>query len=149
MTRYRYEIRTGDTWYAGTDATPSLGLTGTQGSMKPMEINDPDSNNDWEKGDVNHGTFTTQELVNLQTGTLSHVGSGTGSDWTVDYVKVTNDEDGRIWSSGVNAEIKANAPFRLVFALIDKGQFDLLEAGAGRLPNPIDLLHHGRGCTFA
>jgi hypothetical protein len=128
MTRYRWELRTGDTWYAGTDATPSLGLTGTMGSMKPMEINDPDSNNDWEKGDVNHGTFTTQELGNLQTGTLSHDGSGSGSDWTVDYVKVTNDEDGRVWSAGVNAELKANSPYRLVFSLVDKGQFDILEA---------------------
>ena len=39
--RYRWEIRTGDTWYAGTDANVFISLAGDKGSMKEMEINDP------------------------------------------------------------------------------------------------------------
>jgi hypothetical protein len=114
--RYRWEIRTGDTWYAGTDASVYLSIVGDKGSMKEMELNDPD-NNDWEKGDVNHGVFETADLGMLTTGTLRQDGSGTQSDWTVDYVKITNDEDGRVWTTGVNAELKGNQPHRLVFKL--------------------------------
>ena len=57
--RYRWEIRTGDTWHAGTDANAYLTVVGDKGSMKEMELNDPDSYNDWEKGDGNHGVFET------------------------------------------------------------------------------------------
>lgn len=125
--RYRWEIRTGDTWYAGTDANVFLSLTGDRNSMKEMEINDPDTNNDWEKGDINHGAFETADLGNINTGTLRHDGSGAGPDWTVDYVKITNDEDGRVWLAGVNTELKSNQPFRLVFSLTDRGQYDELQ----------------------
>lgn len=125
--KYRWEIRTGDTWYAGTDANAFLSLSGDKGSMKEMELNDPDSSNDWEKGDVNHGGFETADLGDLRTGTLRQDGSGAGSDWTVDYVKITNDEDGRTWLAGVNAELKGNQPYRLVFKLTDRGQFDQIQ----------------------
>ncbi len=128
--RYRWEIRTGDTWYAGTDANVFLSIAGDKGSMKEMEINDPDSNNDWEKGDINHGVFETADLGNLTTGTLRHDGSGASPDWTVDYVKITNDEDGRVWLAGVNTELKGNQPFRLVFRNTDRGQYDEMQRRA-------------------
>jgi hypothetical protein len=128
--RYRWEIRTGDTWYAGTDANVFISLAGDKGSMKEMEINDPDSNNDWEKGDINHGIFETADLGNLTTGTLRHDGAGASPDWTVDYVKITNDEDGRVWLAGVNTEIKGNQPYRLVFRLTDRGQYDEMQRRA-------------------
>jgi hypothetical protein len=128
--RYRWEIRTGDTWYAGTDANVYLSLAGDKGSMKEMELNDPDTNNDWEKGDVNHGVFETADLGMLTTGTLRQDGSGTQSDWTVDYVKITNDEDGRVWTAGVNTELKGNQPARLVLKLTDRGQYDEMQRRA-------------------
>ena len=128
--RYRWETRTGETWYAGTDANVFISLAGDKGSMKEMEINDPDSNNDWEKGDVNHGIFETADLGNLTTGTLRHDGSGASPDWTVDYVKITNDEDGRVWTAGVNSELKGNQPHRLVFRLTDRGQYDEMQRRA-------------------
>lgn len=128
--RYRWEIKTGETWYAGTDANSYLSLSGTTASMKEMELNDPDTTNDFEKGDINHGSFETADLGNINTGTLRHDGSGAGSDWTVEYVKITNDEDGRVWLAGVNTELKAAQPFRLVFKLTDRGQYDELQARA-------------------
>jgi hypothetical protein len=112
-----------------------MALTGDKGSMKEMELNDPDSNNDWEKGDVNHGGFETADLGNLSTGTLRQDGSGAGSDWTVDYVKITNDEDGRVWLAGVNSELKGNQPFRLVFKWVDRGQYDELQRQAKEAAN--------------
>ena len=126
--KYRWEIRTGDTWYAGTDANVYLGLTGDLASMKEMELNDPDSSNDWEKGDVNHGGFETTDLGDLRTGTLRQDGGNGGSDWTVDYVKITNDEDGRVWLAGVNSELQENQPKRLVFKWVDRGQYDQMVA---------------------
>lgn len=128
--RYRWEIRTGDTWYAGTDANVFLALNGSTSSMKEMELNDPDSNNDWEKGAVNHGVFETADLGNINTGTLRHDGGGAGPDWTVDYCKITNDEDGRVWLAGINTELKGNQPHRLVFKLTDRGQYDELQRRA-------------------
>jgi uncharacterized protein YeaO (DUF488 family) len=112
-----------------------MALTGDKGSMKEMELNDPDSNNDWEKGDVNHGGFETADLGNLSTGTLRQDGSGAGSDWTVDYVKITNDEDGRVWLAGVNSELKGNQPYRLVFKWVDRGQYDELQRQAKEAAN--------------
>lgn len=127
MPRYRWEIRTGDTWYAGTDANVYLSLAGDKNNMKEMELNDPDSDNDWERGEVNHGLFETADLGFLKTGTLRHDGKGAGPDWTVDYVRITNDEDGRIWLAGVQKELGADSPFRLSFKLEDRGQYDEIQ----------------------
>ena len=124
---YRWEIKTGTTWYAGTDANVYLSLRGDKASMAEIELNDPDDVNDWEKGDVNHGTIDTADLGNVQTGTLKHDGGGASPDWTPEYVRITNDEDGRVWLAGVNVELTANQVQRLVFRLEDKGQFEQLE----------------------
>lgn len=124
---YRWEIKTGTTWYAGTDANVYLSLRGDKASMAEIELNDPDDVNDWEKGDVNHGTIDTADLGNVQTGTLKHDGGGASPDWTPEYVRITNDEDGRVWLAGVNVELTANQVQRLVFRLEDKGQFEQME----------------------
>ena len=110
---YRWEIKTGTTWYAGTDANVYLSLRGDKASMAEIELNDPDDVNDWEKGDVNHGTIDTADLGNVQTGTLKHDGGGASPDWTPEYVRITNDEDGRVWLAAVNVELTANQVQRL------------------------------------
>lgn len=92
--------------------------------MGLVEIADPDDNNDFEKGDVNHGLIETADLGMIQTGTIQHDGWGASPDWMLESVKITNDEDGRTWLAGVNAELKGGQPKRLVFALIDRGQYD-------------------------
>ena len=123
----RWEIKTGSTWYAGTDANVFLSLRGDKNTMKEVELNDPDTFNDWEKGSTNHGTIDTGDLGNLQTGTLKHDGGGPSPDWTVEYVRITNDEDGRVWLAPVNKELTGNEVFRLVFKLEDKGQYDQIQ----------------------
>ena len=115
MPRYGWEIQTSDTPGAGTDAKVFLSLEGDQGQTKEMYLADPSAINDWERGDLNTGTFQTTELGNLIRGTLRHDGSGLGSDWTVDLVTVRHEDTGRAWVSGVNATLKAKTPFRLVF----------------------------------
>jgi hypothetical protein len=39
---YRWEIKTGSTWYAGTDANVYLTLRGDKAAMQEIELNDPD-----------------------------------------------------------------------------------------------------------
>ena len=127
MARYRWETKTAYVPGAGTDANVFISLSGDKASLKETEINDPDSNQDWEKGDINHGLIETADLGWIKTGTLKHDGWGAGPDWMVEYVKITNDEDGREWLAGVNAELKANNPFRLVFKNTSRGQFDEMQ----------------------
>ena len=127
MARYRWETKTAYVNGAGTDANVFISLSGDKASLKETEINDPDSSQDWEKGDINHGLIETADLGWIKTGTLKHDGWGAGPDWMVEYVKITNDEDGREWLAGVNAELKANNPFRLVFKNTSRGQFDEMQ----------------------
>ena len=70
--RYRWSIKVGDAWYAGTDANVFLSLAGDQASMREVQISDPDAINDWEKGDTYHGMLETEDLGEIQTGTLRH-----------------------------------------------------------------------------
>jgi len=83
--------------------------------MAETELDDPDSVNDWEAGDVNHGLIETEELGNLVSGTLRHNGKGAGSDWAVDYVRVWNDDDGRSWFAQVNKTLKGQEAAPLTF----------------------------------
>ena len=125
--RYRWEIKTSDAWYAGTDASVFLSLNGLDASMREVQISDPDAINDWEKGDINHGSIETDDLGELQTGTLRHDQSGPGSGWSVDWVKVTNEEDGREWTATVGKFDEAGRFPLLRFTRTNDGQYDLMQ----------------------
>lgn len=99
--RYRWEIKTSDTWYAGTDASVFLSLSGLNASMREVQISDPEVINDWEQGEINHGLIETEDLGELQTGTLRHDQSGPAAGWSVDWVKVSTEDDGREWTATV------------------------------------------------
>jgi hypothetical protein len=122
--RYRWEIKTSDTWYSGTDASVFLSLSGLDASMREVQISDPDAINDWEKGDVNHGTIATEDLGDIQTGTLRHDGSGPAAGWSVDWVKVTNEEDGREWTATVGGFDTGGRFPLLRFTRTNEGQTD-------------------------
>lgn len=128
--RYTWTIKTGDVWYAGTDANVFLSLNGLDAVMKEVEISDPGAINDWEKGDVNHGSIETEDLGELQTGVLRSDQSGPGAGWFVDWVKVRNEEDGREWTAQVGAWTDhdgRNGRFRLKFALTDSGDYERIQ----------------------
>ncbi len=123
--RYKWEIRTSDTWYAGTDANVFLSLTGLDASMREVQISDPDSVNDWEQGETNHGIIETEDLGELQTGTLRHDQSGPASGWSVDWVKVTAEETGREWTAPIGRfDVQGRFP-PLRFARTNDGLRDL------------------------
>jgi hypothetical protein len=122
--RYRWEIKTTDTWYSGTDASVFLSLSGLDASMREVQISDPDAINDWERGDVNHGSIETQDLGELQTGTLRHDQSGPAAGWSVDWVKITNEEDGREWTATVGTFDSGGRFPLLRFSRTNDGQFE-------------------------
>ena len=130
MARYRWETKTAYVNGAGTDANVFLSLSGDKATLKETEINDPDSSQDWEKGDINHGLIETADLGWIKTGTLKHDGWGAGPDWMVEYVKITNDEDGREWTATIGkwddwAETQRG--FKLRFTQTSAGQFEQLQ----------------------
>ena len=122
--KYRWAIKNGSTWFAGTNGDVSFSMRGDKGSMQEIELNDPDTVDDWERNTTNHGIIDTADLGNIVTGTLKKSGN---DDWTVETVTITNDEDGRVWESGLNTELTSNSPYRLTFKLIDRGQYDQME----------------------
>ena len=50
MARYRYEIKTADVMYAGTDANVFMSLSGDKATLKETELNDPDPTTTGKKG---------------------------------------------------------------------------------------------------
>ena len=125
--RYRWTIKTGDDWYSGTDANVFLSLSGLDASMREVTISDPDAINDWEKGDLNHGSIETEDLGELQTGTLRHDQSGPSSGWKVDWVKVQNEEDGREWTATVGKFDEGGRFPLLRFSRTDDGQYEQIQ----------------------
>lgn len=125
--RYRWEIKTSDAWYSGTDASVFLSLNGADASMREVQISDPDAQNDWEEGDINHGSIETEDLGELQSGSLRHDQSGTASGWSVDWVKVTSEEDGREWTATIGKFDEGGRFPMLRFSRTNDGQFDLIQ----------------------
>ena len=130
--RYRWEIKTSDAWYSGTDASVFLSLNGLDASMREVQISDPDAINDWEEGDINHGSIETEDLGELQTGTLRHDQSGAASGWSVDWVKVTNEEDGREWTATVGKFDEGGRFPLLRFSRTNDGQYELMQKQKAR-----------------
>ncbi|MFO0572384.1 MAG: PLAT/LH2 domain-containing protein [Polyangia bacterium] len=130
--RYRWKIKTSDSFNAGTDADVFLSLAGTDAVMREVEITDPGAINDWERGDVNTGIIETDDLGELQSGTLRHNNSGPASGWSVDWVKIQNEEDGREWTATVGKFDEGGRFPILRFALTDSGQFEQIQKQKAR-----------------
>jgi hypothetical protein len=120
MPTIKWEIQTSDTPGAGTDARVYLSLVGSKGEVREKYLADTESINDWERGDLNTGSFQAPELGKLVRGTLRHDGGGAGSDWTVDFVNIV-DEQGNVWVASVNDTLRRNQLARLVFRLSRSG----------------------------
>ena len=125
--RYKWEIRTGGAILAGTDANVFLSLVGTLASMKEVELSDENTINDWEKNATNSGYIETQDLGEITGGVLRHDNWGAQSGWQVDWVRITNEEDGRQWTATVGQYDQGGNFPRLRFTLTDKGQYDQIQ----------------------
>lgn len=121
--RLRWKVKTSDTMNSGTDADVFLGLAGLDAVMREVEISDPGAVNDWERGDINTGIIETEDLGELQSGTLRHNGSGPTPGWSVDWVKIQSEEDGREWTATVGQFDDGGRFPVLRFSQTDAGQY--------------------------
>lgn len=125
--RYRWTIKTGNALGAGTNSNVLIGLTGLDATMREVEISDPEAIDDWEKGDTNHGVIETEDLGELQTGTLRTDTSGPSAAWQVDWVKIQNEEDGREWTATVGKWDDGGRFPLLRFTRTDDGQYEQMQ----------------------
>ena len=128
--RYVWYIQTGNEHFAGTDANIYLSLNGLDAVMKEVLIDDPSSDNDWERGALNSGVIETEDLGELQTGLLRSDHGGPISNWKVEWIRIMNEEDGREWTAGIGkwsdwADTKQG--FRLKFTRSADGQYEQIQ----------------------
>ena len=128
--RYVWYIQTGNEHFAGTDAKIYLSLNGLDAVMKEVLIDDPSSDNDWERGALNSGVIETEDLGELQTGLLRSDHGGPISNWKVEWIRIMNEEDGREWTAGIGkwsdwADTKQG--FRLKFTRSADGQYEQIQ----------------------
>ena len=65
MRHYSWAIHTADRRNAGTDATISLALQGSLARLAEVELHDPESYNDFERNDTNHGVLEVADSDDL------------------------------------------------------------------------------------
>ena len=126
--RYRWEIKTSDAWYAGTDANVFLSLNGLDAGMREVQNQRPGRHQRLGKGDINHGSIETEDLGELQTGTLQHDQSGPASGWSVGWVKVTNGKTVAEWTATVGKFDEGGRFPLLRFTRTNDGQYDVLQS---------------------
>ena len=106
MRHYSWAIHTADRRNAGTDATISLALQGSLARLAEVELHDPESYNDFERNDTNHGVLEvadSDDLGELLSGTLREDGRGSGPGWAVDWIEIRAD-DGQRWRADVGGK---------------------------------------------
>ena len=99
--KYGVIIKTSDLFQSGTDANVYLGMQGSLGSMREVQISDEQAVNDFERNDTNHASVETADLGDIKSGTLREDRSLAGSGWAVDWIKIRNEEDDREWTATI------------------------------------------------
>ena len=128
--RYVWYIQTGNEHFGGTDSKVYLSLNGLDAVMKEVLIDDPSSDNDWERNALNQGVIETEDLGELQSGLLRSDHSGPIPNWKVEWIKIVNEEDGREWTAGIGTwsdwpdTVKG---FKLKFTRTSDGQYEQLQ----------------------
>ena len=128
MPKYKWTIKTADRYQGGTDADVTLALVGTLAQLKPTQITDGNSRNNFERNDVNSGAIEVAELGEIRSGKLTEDKSLGGSSWAVDWIRIENEDDQRIWFCNLNGAFSEddgrNGTFNLVFTQESRGRFD-------------------------
>lgn len=125
--QYRWTIKTGDVYLAGTDADVFLSLVGDNAAMKEIEISEPGDSNNWEGGETNSGLIQTEDLGEIQRGTLRHNNKWANAGWHVDWVKITNEEDNREWTATIGRFDDGGRFPPLIFSRTSDGQYDQIQ----------------------
>jgi hypothetical protein len=105
-------------------------LNGLDAVMKEVLIDDPSSDNDWERNALNQGVIETEDLGELLSGLLRSDHSGPIPNWKIEWIKIVNEEDGREWTAGIGKwsdwpdTVKG---FKLKFTRTSDGQYDQIQ----------------------
>ena len=92
-TRYKWEIKTSNKPYSGTGGLVTLSLHGANGITDDLNL----SSDYFTKNEVATGKFeAAEELGEITTGNLS-AKLDEGRPWSLDYVKITNLDNGDSW----------------------------------------------------
>ena len=117
--RLRWVIKTSDEQFSGTDSDVYLALSGTERTMPEVRIDNPDSNDNFEKGDIDTGIIVVErDLGPLMTGQLRVDIDDGDHPWKVDWIQVmpegvpTGGAGG--WRADINAAADENGMFPML-----------------------------------
>ena len=86
-TKYYVWVKTKSAFQAGTDANISILVRGEFGEIGPIKLDKP-GYDDFESGDEDQYELGTHQIGNIRAILLENDGSGSGSDWHVEWVCV-------------------------------------------------------------
>jgi hypothetical protein len=110
--RIRWRIKTSDG--RQTDADVYLSLSGLSRNLPEIRIDNPDSNDNFESGDIDTGIIKTKhDLGPIQSGQLS-IDMETADDdltWMVDWVEVIDEESGAAYRAEIDGPLDEDGYF--------------------------------------
>jgi len=128
--RLRWTIKTSDDLYSGTDGNVYLSLAGLGAAMTEVRIDNPNSDDNFEKGDIDSGVLVVNDdLGPLTSGHLRTDATDETPQWKVDWIKVADEATGQEWQATVDASAKEG-----LFPML---RFSQTAAGDGTSGKPI------------
>ena len=113
--RIRWRIKTSEG--RQTDADVYLSLSGLSRNLPEVRIDNPDSNDNFESGDIDTGIIRTKhDLGPIQSGQLS-IDMETADDdltWRVDWVEVIDEEGGATYRAEVDGSLDEDGYFPML-----------------------------------
>jgi hypothetical protein len=86
MPQYRISVYTGDIANAGTDANVSITIHGSSRSVGPSDLEN--SENNFERGKVDHFTLNLSDVGRVQWINIAHDNSGEKPGWFLSRVTI-------------------------------------------------------------
>lgn len=120
--KYRWKIHTADVLYAGTSGDVYISLHGLDASMKEVLLPNPDSMS-FDRDQTDTGLIdVAEDLGEIDSGVIRTDGNSSTNPWRVDWVRITNLEDGREWTASDvgSADAQGRLPI-LKFRKTDNG----------------------------
>jgi len=134
--RLRWVIKTADALYSGTDSDVYLALSGTLRTMPEVRIDNPNSSDNFEKGDIDTGILVVEDdLGPLTSGQLRVDSSGDEHPWRVDWVQILPEGVPTDGPGGWRAEVNTSADENGMFPML---RFSPMGGGEARSFQPGD-----------
>ena len=93
--KWKIEAKTSNAFGAGTDADIFISWQGSQGRTAEVQLDNPGSN-DFERGNLDTFVIDARDVGDVQKVFIRVESYGAGSNWLPEYVKLTDQEHGRV-----------------------------------------------------